>query len=194
VTGDFTETDNCASQTLAVGSSCSVQMNFAPTATGARSGQLTIYANVPGGQTAVTLYGTGTTAAAIVMTPLTLNFASTIVNQTAASQSITVSNTGGNSATLTAPVLGGNVGDFALYSNTCGATLAPGTGCTLTITFTPTASGARSATISLTDNAGTAPAATQMASLSGIGEAPATDTLSPLTLSSRLARPARLSG
>ena len=183
VTGDFTETDNCASQTLAVGSSCSVQMIFAPTATGARSGQLTIYANVPRGQTAVTLYGTGTTAAAIVLTPLTLNFASTIVNQTAASQSITVSNTGGTSATLTAPVLGGNVGDFALYSNTCGATLAPGTGCTLTITFTPTASGARSATISLTDNAGTASAATQMASLSGIGEAPATDTLSPLTLS-----------
>jgi hypothetical protein len=183
VTGDFTETDNCAGQTLAVGSSCSVQIVFAPTATGARSGQLTIYANVPGGQATVALNGTGTAAAAVVLTPLSLTFAATIVNQTAASQDITVSNTGGTSATLSTPVLGGNAGDFAIFANTCGVTLAPQTGCTLSITFTPTASGARSATLSITDNAGTSSAATQTASLSGIGNAPATDTLSALSLS-----------
>jgi Abnormal spindle-like microcephaly-assoc'd, ASPM-SPD-2-Hydin len=183
LTGDFTETDNCAGQTLAVGSSCSVQIVFAPTATGASSGQLTIYANVPGGQATVALNGTGTAAAAVVLTPLSLTFAATIVNQTAASQDITVSNTGGTSATLSAPVLGGNAGDFAIFANTCGVTLAPQTGCTLSITFTPTASGARSATLSITDNAGTPSAATQTASLSGIGNAPATDTLSALSLS-----------
>ena len=97
LTGDFTETDNCAGQTMAFGSSCSVQIVFAPTATGARSGQLTIYANIAGGQATVALNGTGTTAAAIVLTPLTLTFPATIVNQTAASQNITVSNTGGPS-------------------------------------------------------------------------------------------------
>ena len=182
VTGDFTETDTCAGQTIAVGSSCSVQIVFAPTATGARPGQLTIYANVAGGQATVSLNGTGTTAAAIVLVPLTLSFPSTIVNQTAPSQNITVSNTGGTLATLSTPVLSGNTGDFAVFANTCGATLAPGVGCTLSITFTPTASGARSATLSLTDNAGTSSAATQTASLSGIGEAPATDTLSAFAL------------
>jgi hypothetical protein len=182
-TGDFTETDTCAGQTLTVGSSCSVRIVFAPTATGARTGQVTIYGNIPGGQATVALSGTGTAAAAVVLTPLTLNFAATIVNQTAASQNITISNTGGRSATLTVPVLGGNAGDFAIYANTCGATLAPDTGCTVTITFTPTASGARQATLSVTDNAGSSTAATQTASLSGIGEAPATDTLSPLVLS-----------
>jgi Abnormal spindle-like microcephaly-assoc'd, ASPM-SPD-2-Hydin len=183
LTGDFTETDNCASKTLAFGSSCSVQIVFAPTATGARSGQLTIYANIAGGQATVSLNGTGTAAAAIVLTPLTLSFAATIVNQTAASQNITVSNTGGTLATLTAPVLSGNTGDFAVFANTCGTTLAPDTGCTLSITFTPTASGARSATLSVTDNSGTNSAATQIASLSGIGNAPATDTLSAFALS-----------
>jgi hypothetical protein len=181
VTGDFTETDDCAGQTLGV--SCSVQVVFAPTATGARSGQLTIYANIPGGQATVALNGSGTAAAAVVLTPLSLSFAATIVNQTAASQDITVSNTGGTAATLSAPLLSGNAGDFALYANTCGATLAPQTGCTLAITFTPTANGTRSATLSVTDNTGTASAATQTASLSGIGNAPATDTLSPLALS-----------
>jgi Abnormal spindle-like microcephaly-assoc'd, ASPM-SPD-2-Hydin len=182
LTGDFTETDNCAGHTLAIGSSCSVQIVFAPTAIGARSGQLTLYGDVANGQAIVSLNGTGTAAAAIVLTPLTLSFPATIVNQTAASQSITVSNTGGTSATLSAPVLSG-AGDFAVFANTCGATLAADTGCTLSITFTPTASGARSATLSVTDNAGTSSAATQIASLSGVGEAPATDTLSPLALS-----------
>jgi hypothetical protein len=183
LTGDFTETDNCAGQTLAVGNSCSVQIIFAPTATGARSGQLTIYANVPGGQATVALNGTGTAPAAIVLTPLSLTFPATIVNQTAASQDITVANTGGTTATLSAPTLSGNAGDFALFANTCGATLAPSTSCTLSITFTPTTSGARSATLSITDNAGTSSAATQTASLSGIGDAPATDTLSAISLS-----------
>jgi hypothetical protein len=182
VTGDFTEKDNCASQTIAVGSSCSVQIVFAPTATGARPGQLTIYANVAGGQATVALNGTGTTAAAIVLTPLVLNFPATIVNQTPASQNITVSNTGGTLATLSTPVLSGNTGDFAVFANTCGATLASGVSCTLSITFTPTASGARSASLSVTDNAGTSSAATQTASLTGIGEAPATDTLSAFAL------------
>jgi hypothetical protein len=183
LTGDFTETDNCAGQTLAIGSSCSVQIVFAPTASGARSGQLTIYANVPGGQATVTLNGTATAAAAIVLTPLTLTFPATLVNQTAPSQNITVSNTGGTTATLTAPVLSGNMGDFTLYANSCGATLAPSTGCTLTLTFTPTVSGTRSATLSITDNSGTASAATQTATLTGSGNAPATDTLSALALS-----------
>lgn len=183
VTGDFTETDTCAGQILATGSSCTVRIAFAPTATGARSGLLTLYANIPGGQATVALSGTGTTAAAIVLTPLTLTFAATIVNQTAPSQNITISNLGGTTATLSTPTLSGNTADFALYINTCGATLAPSTGCTITITFTPTASGARSATFSITDNAGTTAAATQTATLSGLGESPATDTLSPLTLS-----------
>jgi hypothetical protein len=182
VTGDFTETDDCAGKTIAVGSSCSVQIVFAPQTTGADPGLLTIYANIAGGQATVALNGTGTAAAAIVLTPLTLSFPATIVNQTAASQNITVSNTGGTLATLSAPVLSGNTGDFSVFANTCGATLAASTGCTLSITFTPTASGARSATLSVTDNAGTASAATQTASLSGIGDAPATDTLSATAL------------
>jgi hypothetical protein len=183
LSGDFTETDNCAGQTLAVGSSCGVQIVFAPTATGARSGLLTLYANIPGGQATVALNGTGTAPAAIVLTPLALTFPATIVNQTAPSQNVTISNTGGTTATLSAPVVGGNASDFSIYANTCGATLPPDTGCTLTITFTPTASGTRSATLSITDNAGTASAATQTATLTGIGNAPATDTLSPLALS-----------
>jgi hypothetical protein len=67
--------------------------------------------------------------------------------------------------------------DFKITANTCGASLGPSVGCTVAIAFTPTASGARSGTFSITDDVGT-----QTASLSGIGTSPATDALSPLAL------------
>ena len=173
-TGDFSETDNCAGQTLAVNATCTVQIVFAPTATGTRNGQLTLYANIAGGQATVQLTGTGTAPAAITFTPPALTFAATLVNQTTQPQIITVANTGGNSATLQAPVI---TGDFAISNNTCGSTLGASTGCAISITFTPTASGQRSGSLSLTDSAGT-----QTAQLSGTGNAPATDTLAPSAL------------
>ena len=135
IAGDFAETDTCAGQTLATGATCTVNVSFAPTQTGARSGQLTVYANIPGGQATVSLSGTGTAAAAVVLTPLTLSFPATLVNQTAASQIITVANTGANPATLTTPTI---TGDFSIAASTCGATLAAQTACSLSISFTPT--------------------------------------------------------
>jgi hypothetical protein len=178
ITGDFSETDNCAGQTLPLGASCTLQIVFAPTATGPRSGQLTLYANIPGGQAIVLLNGTGTSPSSIVLTPLALVFPATIVNQTAAAQIITVANLGGTPATLQAPILTGNTADFAIAASTCGATLAPSTACSLSITFTPSTSGSRAAVLSITDSAGT-----QSAELSGTGLSPATDTLSPIALS-----------
>ncbi len=174
LTGDFSETDNCAGQTLAVNATCTVQIVFAPTATGTRSGQLTIYANVAGGQATVSLTGTGTAPAAITFTPPSLTFAATLVNQTTQPQTVTVANTGGTAAPLQTPVI---TGDFSISNNTCGSTLAANTACSISVTFTPTASGARSGTLSLTDSAGT-----QTAQLTGTGQAPATDTLAPLSL------------
>jgi hypothetical protein len=180
ITGDFAETDDCAGQTLAVNSTCTVQIVFAPTATGLRSGQLTINGNfiAGNGQANVLLSGTGTTPASIILTPAALTFAATIVGQTTAAQTITVSNTGGTTATLQTPVLTGETTDFNLTANTCTTTLAPNAQCVLSIDFTPTTDGPRAATLSLTDNVGT-----QTAALSGTGQFPATDTLTPLTLS-----------
>lgn len=174
ITGDFVETDTCTGQTLAVGASCTVEIRFAPAQTGNRSGLLTLYANISGGQATVALSGVGTAPAAIVLTPPALDFPATIVNQTAPVQNITVSNTGDNPATLQPPSISG---DFAISANTCGTTLPAKTGCTLSITFTPTAGGPRGGILSLTDSAGT-----QTAQLNGTGNAPATDTLSPSAL------------
>ncbi len=174
VTGDFVEHDTCLGQTLAIGASCTFSISFAPTQTGARTGKLFLYANIPGGQATVSLNGTATAPAAIVLTPAALTFPATIVNQTAAVQIITVANTGANPATLNPPAI---TGDFSIAASTCTATLAPQTACSISISFTPTASGTRSGVLTITDSIGT-----QTAQLSGTGDAPATDTLSPLSL------------
>ena len=179
VGGDFAETDTCAGQTLAVNATCTVSVVFAPTATGARSGLLTVYANVSGGQATVALAGTGAAAADITLNPVALGFGATIVNQSAAAQTITVNNTGGSIATLQSPVV---TGDFAISANTCGATLGASTACALSVVFTPTASGNRVGTVSVTDTS-TGVTGTQTAQLTGVGDSPATDMLAPGSLS-----------
>jgi hypothetical protein len=174
-TGDFNETDTCAGTTIAVNLTCTIQVRFLPTATGNRSGLLTVYGNVAGGQGTAALSGTGGAAAPIVLNPVILTFPSTTIGATSPVQNITISNTSGTAIALQTPSVVG--GDFKITANTCGSSLGPSVGCTVAIAFTPTASGSRSGTFSITDGVGT-----QTASLSGIGTSPATDALSPLAL------------
>jgi hypothetical protein len=173
--GDFDESDTCVGAAIAAGATCAVQVSFLPSATGARTGVLTVYGNAPGGQATVTLTGTGTAAAVVVLTPVSLTFPTTALGATSAVQNVTVSNTGGTTATLMSESVRG---DFTISQNTCGAALAPDTGCTISIVFAPTVAGARGGAFTVVDSAGT-----QTASLSGSGSAAATDTLTPLSLS-----------
>jgi hypothetical protein len=178
ITGDYVETDTCTAQTLAVTSTCTITVTFTPSATGTRTGLLTVFANISTGQATVALSGTGTPTA-IVLTPASLAFAAVLVNQPDPAQIVTVANTGVATATLQVPsITGPAASDFFLTANTCTTTLAASTACAVQITFTPSASGTRSATLSLTDSAGTASTRTQTLALSGTGTAPATDTLS----------------
>ena len=175
VSGDFAAVNNCGSS-VAVGGSCTVDVTFTPTATGARAATLTIYVNVAGEQATVPLIGTGIPAGAIVLLPTSMNFGSSQIGvATRPPQNITISNTGGVAVDLQVPRVRG---DFSIVANTCTASLAPNSGCTVALSFTPTVSGQRSGIFSITDNVGT-----QTATLTGIGLAPATDTISPTALS-----------
>jgi hypothetical protein len=174
-TGDFNETDTCTGASVAVNATCTIQVIFLPTATGGQSGVLTVYGNVAGGQATATLSGTSGNAASIVLNPISVAFPSTTVNATSPAQNITISNTSSNPITLQVPSVVGS--DFKITADTCGASLGPSTGCTVSIVFIPAGSGVRSGTFTITDGAGT-----QTASLSGAGTSPATDALSPLAL------------
>jgi hypothetical protein len=77
-------------------------------------------------------------------------------------------------------VSGTNAGDFA-QTNDCLPTLPVGANCSFNVTFTPTAAGARSAVLTVSDNAAGSP---QAAILAGTGVAPAsTINISPSSLS-----------
>ena len=179
VSGAFLESDNCVGVTLSGTATCSVRVKFSPLSAGALQGSLTV-TGTAGGQQAgsvetVVLMGTGATPAQIVLTPTALSFGSVTLGATSAVQNITISNTGGVAAALTTITI---TGDFSAPVETCGQTLAPQTGCTVSLVFTPKASGARAGTLSVTDSVGV-----QTASLTGTGSSLPTDGLSPLSLS-----------
>ena len=83
--------------------------------------------------------------------------------------SVTLSNTGGAALAITGITISGtDSGDFS-QTNTCGSSLAAGATCTISVVFTATASGTRTATLSLMDNAAGSP---QSVSLTGTGVTP----------------------
>ncbi len=174
VTGDFNLSDTCVGQTIGVGASCSVEVRFLPSAQGDRTGVLTVYGNVEGGQATATLFGVGTPPGDLVLNPVALSFPSTTISGTSAAQNVTVSNTGGSPVTLQTPVVSA---DFRMVANTCGASLAPSTGCTVSVAFAPTAGGVRSGSLIVAGSSGTL-----TASLTGKAVSPATDGLSPALL------------
>lgn len=112
--------------------------------------------------------GGGTPIAQV--SPSLLTFPAQAVGSPASpSQTITISNIGTASMTITAL---GISGDFAIASNTCGtlpATVTTGSSCTASITFSPSQLGVRLGTFSVTDNASGSP---HTASLSGVGVPP----------------------
>jgi hypothetical protein len=97
--------------------------------------------------------GTGTTAVAgAVLSPTTVVMSSSAIGSAVTRQVVLV-NSGTAALTLTTIALSGtNATDFT-QTNTCGTSLAAGASCAFTITFTPTAAGNRTATLTLTDNA-----------------------------------------
>ena len=161
--------DACTGVALAVNASCNVSVKFAPTATGARTAALVYSDDALGSPQNLALSGTGVLPGpAVSLNPTSVNFGSQGVGATSAAQTITVTNTGTASLHPTSATLSGtNMGDFAKTADTCtGATVAIGATCTVSITFTPSAKGGRTATVSLTDDAADSP---QSATLSGTG-------------------------
>jgi hypothetical protein len=174
---NFTQTNNCG-RSVAAGASCTIRVTFKPTATGTRSGALSISDNAAGSHQKVSLAGTGTVPAAS-LSSTHVSFSSRSVGTTSGGQSVTLRNTGSGVVNITSfAITGTNAGDFA-QTNTCGNSVAAGGSCTISVTFTPLASGSRTASLSIADNASGSP---QTASLSGTGTVPAVS-LSPVSLS-----------
>jgi hypothetical protein len=148
--GDFTQTNNCGSS-IAANGSCTVSVTFSPTASGTRTGSLTI--NAGGVTNTVSLTGTGTAPGPVLnASPAGLSFAGTVVGSTSAAQTVTITNTGTTAATVS----GVSVSGAFSQTNNC-ASIAVNGSCTATVSFTPTAGGTSTGTLTVTSNANNSP-------------------------------------
>ena len=161
---DFFQSNNCSGPNgLAADQSCTVQVAFFPQAAGSKSEALTITGANSASNGNVSLSGQGAAPVASPA-PTTLVFGNQALNTTSPAQMVTLTNVGGGSMTISAI---STAGDFAVTHN-C-STLSPGSSCTANVTFTPTATRARSGTLYFFDNASNSP---QSVSLSGTGTGP----------------------
>jgi HYDIN/CFA65/VesB-like, Ig-like domain/Abnormal spindle-like microcephaly-assoc'd, ASPM-SPD-2-Hydin len=168
--GDFAQTNDCplSPDTLAPGGSCTLTVTFTPTAVGLRTGAITVTDDAEGSPQILNLSGTGTAPQVVTLLPASLAFTDQQVGTPSMAETLTLSNVPEGSLSITGiTITGANAGDFA-ETDTCGTGLDPGASCTISVTFTPSAVGARSATLSVADDAGNSP---QTASLSGAGVA-----------------------
>jgi hypothetical protein len=104
------------------------------------------------------------------VTPTALTFGNQGVGTASESQQVTLTN-GGTATALTinsVTITGANASDFTLV-NGCAASLDLGASCQMDVTFKPGAAGTRTATLTVTDNAGNVAGSTQTVVLSGTG-------------------------
>ena len=178
--GRFAQSNNCGNS-LAPGASCTISLTFSPNATGTRLATLNIATTGWGGRKTVSLNGVGVagTVPAAGLAPASLSFASQPVGTTSVAGTATLNNAGTGALSISSVTMtGANPSDFA-QANNCGSSLAAGSSCTFSVTFTPSASGSRAALLSVADNSAGSP---QTVSLAGTGSVPAAS-LSPTSLS-----------
>ncbi|MBZ5719924.1 MAG: SBBP repeat-containing protein [Acidobacteriia bacterium] len=102
----------------------------------------------------------------VVLSKTSLTYITQVVNTVSKPKPVTLTNIGTTALTITSILpTGTNAGDFA-QTNTCGNSVPAGGNCTINITFTPTAAGKRTASITITDSD---PSSPQKIALTGTG-------------------------
>lgn len=160
--GSYSQTNTCL-PSLAGGASCTVTVSFSPVGSGSgfEYGNLVLTDSDPSSPQTVWLKGNATQ---VSVAPNGLTFGTQKVGTTSAPLKMTLNNSG------TAPLILGTItasGDFAISSTTCGTSVSAGGKCTISVTFTPTATGARTGNVTITDSDNLSP---QMPKLSGTGD------------------------
>ena len=166
---DFAQTNTCGT-TLAAGASCSISVTFIPASAASFAATVSVADNATGSPHIVTVTGTGTPppAPVVSLTPTSLTF-SAQSGASSASQAVTIKNTGNAVLNITGITLGGTNASAFSQTNTCGASLAAGASCAISITFAPTGVASYAATLSIADNATGSP---QTVTLTGTGTPP----------------------
>ncbi len=121
---------------------------------------------VANGASVSILLNQSTSGPAALLSPGALAFGNEMVGQPSTAQTASLSYMASTALTISSiTIVGPQSGDYQ-QTNSCGTKLAAGTNCTITVTFTPQAAGARAAVIQISDNAINSP---QTIALAGTG-------------------------
>ena len=157
---------NTCGTSLAVGASCTIHGHFAPTTDGALTASVTITDDAATSPQTIALSGTGVGMPVVTLSATSMTFAATSVGATSGSLFVTAANSGNAALSIASVAITGADASSFESTNSCGARLAVGASCYIYATFAPTASGALTAAITITDGASTSP---QTVTLSGTG-------------------------
>jgi P pilus assembly chaperone PapD len=163
--------------TLASGQSISLPVSFTPPHTGSMTATLTVSSNASNSPTSIALSGTGIQSQ-IAASPAALSFGNDRTG-TKLSQTLTISNPGSSSLTITQAAISG--AGFAYSGLSLPLTVAAGASSAVSVSFDPSAAGTASGTLTLVNNSATP---TLSVSLSGTGVVPTLQlAVSPVSLS-----------
>lgn len=158
------QSDGCSGATLQAGQSCTVDLTFSPQAMGHYS---TSFVMISISQTIISsslVEGRGVEPR-VTLSTTSIDFGDQTVNKSSAEHEVLLTNSGNTSLSITSIVASDN---FAVTDD-CGDSVAPETGCTLGVTFTPPSADTFTGSVTITDDASNSP---QTIALSGRGIAP----------------------
>jgi len=159
VSGDFLQANKCTSPIAAHGS-CAFTVTFEPTATGLRSGTITITDSAATSPQTLNLAGTGVGAATTTVT--SHNYGQIAVGASASYRLYLI-----NNQMVALNITGITVSGGYSQTNHCVSPLGAGQYCDITVTFAPTAVGLVSGVLTIMDNANNSP---QTVTLTGTGK------------------------
>jgi len=173
VSGHFAQGNDCpmSPNTLAADASCSVTVTSLPVAAGSIVGSV----NVRDGFGDVTqLYLAGSDSGspvvgALSFSPASLLWGNVIVGQSSAAKTVTVTNTQSAPVAISNVVLGPDFIQSATTCPTAPATLAAGASCSISLTFRPSSSGAKTELLTLADDAANSPQSIPLSATGIIG-------------------------
>jgi hypothetical protein len=176
---DYTVVRNGCAGGLDAGASCTVDVRFNPTVSGARNGNLRAFAGTAEGNAMLT--GTGVTASSFTITPGPYDFGSGPAGTAIGPVTFTATNNAAVAAAGTSVVItGADAARFLVTANTCTGSIAAGATCTFNLTFSsPLAGPHRLSLVAAEVRTTTAAVATGVASVSGTSLGPTTIDLTP---------------
>ncbi|HEX5234671.1 MAG TPA: choice-of-anchor D domain-containing protein [Silvibacterium sp.] len=184
---DFSIYKKTCGSTLAASASCTATILFKPTTSGTRSADLAFADTASPSPQEVAVSGLGaatTSSGTATVSPTSITWGSVAVGNAGGQKTATLTNNGTVTVNMSSiGFTGTNAGDFTIFKNTCGSTLAASASCATTILFKPTTAGTRTATLVYTDDAGNSPQEVSVSGLGTAGTSPGSVTAAPSTLS-----------